>query len=585
MRSSSFLLFLVLVPGLAWGQRLGTVDVRGVEGEMADNVRKLLSLNNLPEDERADPGEARLEYLLRKAPDEVARALEPYGYYETSVTPEITRRTGRIDVTLQVSPGEPVVVDTFTNKMDGPGQDDPVVVQTMTNMGPRPGEVLNHARYEAGKSALQHVLLARGYFDARMDVHRVEVSRSTHQAAIDLAWRSGSRYRFGETTFEGAHVRESLLTKSVTYSVGEPYDQDALLKLHQRLTALDYFGYIDVRPDVEHADEDEVPIVISLMPGKRSVYTAGLSFGTDSGAGIQLGLERRWLNTRGHKLKAQLDWAQRRKSVGLEYRIPAFAISEGWYTVGANRREEESDVLKTRITELAASRSGAWRGWTLNLGMHMRDEDYVLGSPQDRREGLALRGRTRLIYPALSAQRVVSDDPMYPSRGFSLRGEFKLGAESLGSDVSFGQFLFDAKVIRSFGASNRILLRGQMGRTIGAGFERLPPSLRFFAGGDRSIRGYGYQEVGPRVNGLPTGGRNLLVGSAEYERMFNPSWGAAVFVDAGNAFNEINDGAAVGAGVGLRWRSPVGMVRFDVAHGFESDASRFQIHINIGPDL
>lgn len=300
---------------------------------------------------------------------------------------------------------------------------------------------------------------------------------------------------------------------------------------------------------------------------------------------MQLGLERRWVNTRGHKLGAHLDWAQRRKSLGAEYRIPAFAWAEGWYAFGANRREEESDVLKTRITELVASRSGAWRGWNLNVAMHMRTEDFEIGHPQARRDGTATVGESRLVYPALSAQRVVADDPMYPSRGFSLRGEFKLGAEALASDVNFGQFLLDAKLIRSIGSNNRFLFRGQLGRTFTDQFDKLPPSLRFFAGGDRSIRGYGYQEIGPREDGVVLGGKNLLVGSAEYERMFNSSWGAAVFVDAGNAFNEVNEGAYVGAGAGVRWRSPVGMVRLDLAHGFKDADNSIQLHINIGPDL
>ena len=150
--------------------------------------------------------------------------------------------------------------------------------------------------------------------------------------------------------------------------------------------------------------------------------------------------------------------------------------------------------------------------------------------------------------------------------------------------------LRNIELIRSLGPNNRFLFRGQLGRTVTDEFSALPPSLRFFAGGDRSIRGYGYQEVGPReTNALgthvPTGGKNLLTGSAEYERMFTPSWGAAAFVDAGNAFNEVNEGAYVGAGLGVRWRSPVGMVRFDLAHGFKDADNSIQIHINIGPDL
>ena len=585
MRFLTATFVLLLFPCMVFGQSLGTVKLLGINGEMADNVRKSLSLMNLTEDERDDLSEARLAYLVRKIPDELDRALQPYGYYEATVETQIKRKNGVANITLKVTPGEPVTVETLRLAMNGGADDDKAITAILNKFHPREGEVLEHGRYEAGKSAIQHALLARGYFDAKMEQHRVEVSVAKRSAVIKLDWTSGARYHFGETHFEGSHVRETLLHKSVPYERGEPYEQDSLLQLHQRLTSLDYFGYIDVRPDTEHAEGEEMPIAISLLPGKRNVYTAGLSFGTDSGAGVQLGMERRWVNDRGHKLGAQLDWAQRRKSLGVLYRIPAFAVAEGWYVFGANRRHEESDVLKTRITEMVASRSGTWHGWHLVLATHLRDEEFELGTARDRRENLSLRGRTRLVYPSLSAQRVVSDHAMYPARGFSLRGEFKLGSSALASDVSFGQFLLDAKLIRSFGEHSRVLFRGQLGRTFSTDFSRLPPSLRFFAGGDRSIRGYGYQEVGPRQNDLATGGKNLVVGSAEYERMFSRSWGAAVFVDAGNAFNEINEGAAVGAGVGLRWRSPVGMVRLDVAHGFDDADNQVQIHINIGPDL
>ena len=576
-------LFLLL-PSLAGAQGLGTVQVEGIEGEALDNVRKSLSLTQLSEEERKALGEARLSYLLRRVPEEVDKALQPYGYYGATVQTRVIRRNQVPDVVLSIDPGKPVTVRELQIAIKGAASDDAAIDKVVDAFGPREGQALDHRRYEAGKLAIQRALLARGYFDADMTEHQVKVSRQLGQADIALGWTSGARYRFGETQFEGSHIRDSLLYKAVPYTRGQPYEQDELLKLHQRLTDLDYFGYVDVRPDTENAEGEEVSIAISLTPGKRSVYTAGFSFGTDSGAGVQLGLERRWVNDRGHKFATHLDWAQRRKSLGAEYRIPAFAWAEGWYAFGANRSEEESDVLKTRITELVASRSGMYRGWNLGVAMHARLEDFEIGGAQARRDGTLQTGESRLIYPAISAQRVVSDDPMYPTRGFSLRSEFKVGASALGSDVSFGQFLLDAKLIRSAGMNNRFLFRGQLGRTFTTQFDQLPPSLRFFAGGDRSIRGYGYQEVGPRVLGTPTGGKNLLVGSAEYERMFSRNWGAAAFVDAGNAFNEINEGASVGAGVGLRWRSPVGMVRVDVAHGFDSEDS-FALHINIGPDL
>lgn len=581
----ALLLPLLMLPSLAEGRGLGEVQIEGITGEALENVRKSLSLLRLDDAHRSALDAPRLSYLLRQVPDEVSRALEPYGYYTATVESSVQPRGELADVTIQIEAGEPVRVESVTLDIEGEARADDSVRKALEQFPLREGATLDHAAYESGKQAIQRVLQARGYFDTQMTRHEVQVTRATRTARIELSWRSGARYRFGPTRFEGSHIRLTLLEKTVPYRQGDFYAQDALLDLHQRLTALDYFGLIDVRPDIENAQGDEVPIVITLAPGKRSVYTSGLSFGTDSGAGAQFGLERRWVNDRGHKLVTHLDWAQRRRSIGAEYRIPAFAWAEGWYAFGANRREEDSSVLSTRITELVASRSGRWHGWNLAVAAHARLEDFEIGDRDARRDGTAQTGSSRLIYPAVSAQRAWSDDPMYPRRGHSLRGEFKLGASALGSDVNFAQFLLDAKLIRSLGQNNRFLFRGQLGRTFTDQFLALPPSLRFYAGGDRSIRGYGYQQVGPRIGGIATGGKNLLVGSAEYERMFTPTWGAAVFVDAGNAFNEINEGASIGAGVGLRWRSPVGMVRVDVAHGFDDQADSVQLHLNIGPDL
>lgn len=571
-----------LVPD-ARAETLRVVRVLGVEGDEKANIEGTLSLNRLSESDRAALTEARLSYLLRQVPDEVRTAVEPYGYYDAGVETSVDRNGQAVNVTLQVTLGEPVLVRDTKIVMDGAAQNDKEVGKSIAAFRPRIGRRLDHRRYEASKLAVQRRLLERGYFDAELRQHRVEVARALREATIQLQWDSGPRYRFGDTTFTGSQIRTSLLEQAVPYEAGEYYHQRDLLELHQRLTDFDYFGYIDVRPDTENADGERVPVAVSVTPGKRSVYTAGVSFGTDSGAGVQLGLDRRWVNDRGHKLGANLDLAQRRRSFGVEYRIPAFAWAEGWYAFGVNRRDEESDVAKSRITEIVGSRTGTWRGWNLGVALHARTEDFELGLDQPESE--RIRGESRLVYPAISAQRVVADDALYPTRGFSLRGEFKTGASALGSETNFAQFLVDAKLIRSFGERNRLLFRGQLGRTLTSEFDELPPSLRFFAGGDRSIRGYGYQEIGPREDGVATGGKNLLVGSAEYERMFSRSWGGAVFVDAGNAFNDVNEGAYYGAGVGVRWRSPVGLVRFDVARGLKDPESSFQIHINIGPDL
>ena len=577
-------LLLCVASGLACSsagaEPLRAVLVRGVEGDERANVLASLSVRRLPEKDRANLSEGRLSYLLRVADEEVREALQPYGYYDATVESNVTRGARGITVTFTVSPGQPVRVNATDIRMEGPARRDAVIAKAVRGFTPRVGERLDHRLYEASKLAVQRRLIERGYFDAELVEHRIEVRRRAREANMKLRWESGERYRFGEVKIEGAQVRDELLLESVPFEAGEHYHQRELLALHQRLTDLDYFGYIDVRPDTEHAQGDRVPVLVSVTPGKRSIYTAGLSYGTDSGAGVQLGLERRWVNDRGHKLGVQLDYAQRRKSLGALYRIPAFQWAEGWYAFGVNRREEENDSYETRISEFVAQRTGRIHDWLLGVGLHIRDEDFVLG-----KDPIVGRGSAQLVYPSISAERKEADDPLYPRAGWLLRGEFKLGANALGSETDFAQLLVDAKWIRGLGENSRLLVRGQLGRTFTDEFDELPPSLRFYAGGDRSIRGYGYQEVGPRLQGQVIGGKNLLTGSIEFEQMFTPEWGAAVFVDAGDAFSSNDFRARAGIGAGVRWRSPVGLVRVDIAHGIDDADNAVQFHINIGPDL
>jgi translocation and assembly module TamA len=574
------LALVLMAAGDADAEPLRAVLVRGVEGDERANVLASLSVRRLPQKDRANLSEGRLSYLLRAADREVREALQPYGYYDAGVEAQVARDARGITVTFVVAPGEPVRVNAADIGIEGPAQRDAAIVKSLRGFTPRVGERLDHRLYEASKLAVQRRLIERGYFDAELVEHRIEVRQRAHEAEMKLRWESGTRYRFGEVKIEGAQVRDELLRQSVPFEAGKHYHQRDLLALHQRLTDLDYFGYIDVRPDPENAEGDRVPVRVSVTPGKRSIYTAGLSYGTDSGPGIQLGLERRWVNDRGHKLGVQLDYAQRRKSLGALYRIPAFAWAEGWYAFGVNRREEDNDSYETRINELVAQRTGRVGDWLLGVGLHLRDEDFVLG-----KDPIVGRGTAQLVYPVLSAERKEADDPLYPRAGWLLRGELRLGANALGSETDFAQLLVDAKWIRGLGEKSRLLLRGQLGHSYTEEFDELPPSLRFYAGGDRSIRGYGYQEVGPRLQGQVIGGKNLLTGSVEFERMFTPEWGAAVFVDAGDAFSANDFRARAGVGAGVRWRSPVGLVRVDVAHGIDDADNAVQFHINIGPDL
>jgi translocation and assembly module TamA len=565
---------------------LRSVQVQGLtDEEMRDNVDDALSLQRLNPARRRVLTETRLSWLLRQAPDEARRALEPFGYYDPKIDPQVRRDGDAIDVIVVVDPGQPVLVATHAIELLGPAHEDSALMRRLQRFRPRIGRPFHHGQYEDSKAAMDRALAGLGYFDAEQTAHRVTVNRAAHSADIELAWTSGERYAFGAATFAGHQFRPGLLENLVPWHPGEPYDQAKLLALHASLTELDYFAAVDIRAEPESADaERRVPVQVALTPGKRDVYSAGVRYGTDTGLGVAGGFERRWVNDRGHKLRAAAGIAQRRTDVSAQYRIPAFAWIDGWYTAGVSLRQEEIDGVDSELFEAIGSRSGRLGDWTLTAALNFRRERF-----EDPTQDFTQRYST-LVFPSLLAQWSEADDLLYPRNARGLTVELRGGHTAIGSDIDFLQLRAEGRWIRPFGRRNRLLLRAEAGTTMSDDFAMFPPSLRFYAGGDLSVRGYGYKEIGEHVidpdgERFVFGGKHLLVASAEFERMFNRTWGAAAFIDAGDAFDN-GFQAQAGVGVGLRWHSPVGPVRLDVAHGFGADAQQsVRLHLNIGPDL
>jgi len=590
---------LLFAAGAAHAAKVSTVDIRGLDEVMTNNVRVSLSLVDAI---GKDVSGRRLAYLVREAETETREALEPFGYYSPRITVERSDaggeaeadRAGPVSVTITVAPGEPVTVRRANVAIEGEGGSDRYLKQDLGKFQPQAGDVFDHEIYEASKTTITRRLAERGYFDADFASRRVEVTRADRAADIDLVWTSGDRYDMGATTFEQTPnriIRDGILERLVYWEPGSYYHQGRLDRLRDSLARLDYFASIDIEPRPEQAVDGRVPVTVTLTPAKRSVYTAGLSYGTDSGAGVRLGLERRYLNDRGHKALAQLDYAQRRKTLTLQYRIPAFAWLDGWYTISAQAADEQTRYIDNRRVELVASRSGEiTRRWTAVASLHTLRERWAYAAEDDGDPltSVAYRYAT-YTYPSLRGEYIDADNRISPRNGLGATIALRSGVEGAGSDASFAQAHASARWFKGLGPQSRLITRGELGHTfVDATVGTLPPSLRFHAGGDRSIRGYAWREVGPRIgNGgdrFPVGARNVATGSVEYEQFFGGPWGAAVFVDSGSAFNGMPEWRT-GVGVGLRWKSPVGPLRLDIARGLNDPDSSFQLYLNIGADL
>jgi translocation and assembly module TamA len=565
------------------------IEIRGLPEELEANVRRRLSLSKLLGREL---GEQRLDYLLLESEREVREALEPYGYFSPSI--EIappTDENGVLQVT--VSAGTPVRVRSSSVEVLGAGADDAPLQAAVAGFQPEPGAIFNQVQYEYSKSRIARGLADRGYFDADYASHRVEVTRAENAADIALSWRSGRRYALGSVDFVQTPkpvLAPALLAKIKTWETGTPFDQVRLDELRESLGRLDYFSGIDIAPDPEHAKDGAVPVTITLTPAKRSIYSAGLSYGSLTGAGVRLGLERRYLNQRGHKALAEIEWAQQRKAATAQYRVPAFAWVEGWYTAGLAFVDEQTDYIDNRRVDLMLSRSGEISDkWRVIAAVHALRERWAYAAEDDGDPMTPTRFQfASVLYPEISGDYVNVDERLAPRRGWGGNALLRAGASAGEGNSAFVQAHATVRWFKGLAGDSRLLLRGELGHTFSGEVSLLPPTLRFHAGGDRSIRGYGWREVGPRVGPpgkqFPVGARNVVTASVEYERYFNGPWGAAVFIDTGSAFDSKPD-LHTGVGIGLRWRSPVGPLRVDLAHGLDDPDSPWQITLNFGADL
>lgn len=569
-----FLLAAGATAALAAGTEL-EIELRGLDDELAGTARAALTLDQYagrPVDE------ATVRRLTADGRDEIRRALEAFGYYSASVAAHVEpSASGRLCAVLAVELGPAVTVRTARVEVPGEAGAVEAVRAALASFAPAEGQRFIHRDYERSKARLANALRAAGFLRARTTESRVAVNAGAHAADITLVWDPGPRHRFGAVRFSESQFPESFLRAFIPWREGEDYASFSLLSLQQRLVGTDYFSSVAVQPDLDQAAGDVVPVDVLLVPNKRTVYAAGLFVSTDSGLGGRLGVDRRWVNRRGHKASGEVAYAQRRQEASFDYRIPRPGLEFRERTLGmAYTNEETESVTSRNVRAAVAFARRSPRGFTRTAGLHYLNGDFEIA--QERRSSGMLYAEA-----ALSRRRV--DRERYSAQGHSFRLTLRGAPASAVTDTTFLQGYAAGEWSHALG-NGRVILRGELGAMTVDDFHDLPPELRFFAGGDRSVRGFGYQAIGgTNAAGGVVGGKFLVVGSVEYEHYFLPSWGAAVFVDAGDAFR-VEPHANVAAGLGARWKSPIGTVRLDLARPVVTHfGETWRVHLVIGPNL
>lgn len=516
--------------------------------------------------------------IIRGTNDRVQQALRALGHYRPEIDVAIARTETCWDLLVTVAPGPVVRVAGVDVRVTGEGADDPALVAIAADPGIVPGDALRHDAHDRLRSRLVGIAADRGYFDAELTDSRLVVDPEANEAQIVLHLETGRRYHFGNVTLEQDILRDDFVARLFPFERGEPYSSGRVIQLQRNLNDSGYFQGVRVRPLLDGRMEGEVPILVEVEPRKRTAYEIRLGYSTDIGPRLALVLDRRYANRRGHRYNAELELSEKRSGIGFNYDIPLADPLNDNLNLFASYRTEDTGTSESDRLQVGANRVQRHpSGWQTTQGLRYEYEDFTVGEVSDT---------SKLLIPSYRINRTQSDDPLYPRSGYRIDLLGQGAAEQLASTLTFVQARANGKFITGLG-SGRLILRGEAGLTGQANVEELPSSLRFFAGGDTSVRGFGFQQLGPVDDeGNVIGGRHLLVGSVEYDHPIGDSnWGIAVFLDAGNAFNDFdNYDLKGGGGFGVRWRSPVGPIRLDLARAPESKDD-FRIHFTMGPDL
>jgi translocation and assembly module TamA len=568
------LLLLLAHPLLADRVR---VEVEGLERDLERNVRRTLALVE-EADEDLDAGRIRALHL--RAPQQIEEALQPFGHYRPTVHAELAQDGDRWRARYVVDAGPVMRLERVDVQVLGEGADDPRFQELVRSFPLAAGDPLIHGRYEEGKRLLEERAAEAGYLDAEFAESVVRVDLDRYGAEVVVRYDSGPRYRFGDVRFEQDVVDPDILQGYVTFERGEPLAVDELLEMQDALSDSPYFSRVEVVPRRDQAVGAQVPIAVELIAAKPQRWTAGVGYGTDTGARASLGLELRRINRQGHRGESDLVYSDVERSAALRYMVPGPYPRTDVVTYSAGYAELEPETSRSRTALVGASLAQARGRWREAFALTYQQEDYTVGLDS---------GTSELVMPDASWTRVRSDDRLYPTRGERLLFQVRGAGEALGSNASFGQLRAEGKQVTSFAGRFRLLARARVGYTETDAFRELPPTIRFFAGGDQSVRGYALRSLGPTdAAGNVIGGERLLEASVEVDSLFFEKWGrwgAAVFYDTGNAMRTFSDALAAGAGVGVRWLSPVGLVRADAAWALDEEGTPVRFHLAIGPDL
>jgi translocation and assembly module TamA len=533
---------------------------------------------------------SQLQHLVKVAPEQVRTLVATEGYYSPTVSVGLDTSGATPVARVIVEPGQPVVVGDIDIELQGFVPFDkgsaPFDAAALKNRWTMPaGTRFRQAEWEAAKRALVRSVMQSRFPRAQLADSQARVDPETHRATLKVVVESGPEVRLGELHIEGLRrYPPKVITNLNKIKPGDEYSEAALQAFQARLQDTGYFSSVEVSSDMSavlneqigaaaatpQPGSDILPVLVRVTENKQRNTSIGLGYSTNTGA--RAGVSYDDLNVLGKRMKSNLTYEQRRQNARVDFYWPTRAQGQNDSVGGGYLRTNiNGEIIRT--TSISARRTWGTPLLERSLTIEALTEQQTVDAVETR--------RAKSVPLTFGITKRALDSLVLPSRGYVLNAT--LGA-------AFLPVLTDERFVRAYarfidyhplGDSGTLILRGELGVLASREKAGVPASFLFRAGGDQSVRGYGYQQLGVPEGTAITGGRYLMTGSVEYDYWFKPPWGAAVFYDVGNAADTWHDlRPKVGYGVGARWRSPVGPVGIDVAYG--KSVHEVRLHFSLG---
>jgi translocation and assembly module TamA len=545
-------------------------DIKGTDAHAKTNVSVFLA-------GLSEPRDANNERYLTRVEESAREALIALGYYQVVMEMTVSGDIGKQTVIITINPGVQTRINVLDIKLAGEGENDPHFKKLLAHFPLKLNDILDHGQYEVAKSSLKSIAQKRGYFDARYDKALVEVSSEKNSATVFLWFDSGVRYQFGELIFRSDFPAEKQVRSLQTFKVGDPFDSLLLSKFNADINETGYFKNITLLPEINNKQTLQIPLNVIAAMRPEDSFNVGLGYSTDEGIRGKFRWERPWINSYGHAIEGNLIASIPKQEASLTYKIPLKNPLYDYLTIQTGYKKVNQNDTDTN--QYVASLNRHWRlsnSWLRTVSVKY---DYEYGQ-QGQRDFT-----TRLIIPGISFRRTRSRGGMNPYWGDKQLLSMEISNEKWFSSDDLVKVYGQTKFLRTYN-DQQILLSTELGAIYADSIDDVPSSMRFFTGGDQSVRGYDYESIGPSDSaGYLVGGLYLALASLEYRIPVYGHWKMAFFVDAGTATDDFSEDISTSTGIGAVWASPVGPIRIYVAKPFTNASNSIALHFMIGPEL